>query len=424
MRRRALFLAFLFLLPSFIAAQTVVSMKIDGNINPVAAQFIHRGIETARDQNAQCLLIQLNTPGGLLKSTRMIVGDMLASPVPVVVYVAPDGARAGSAGVFITLAAHIAAMSPGTNIGAAHPVGTQGQVDKVMDEKITNDAAAFIRTIAGNRKRNVEWAEEAVRKSISVTANEALRNNVIDLVAGNEQELLNRIDGRTIEMASGTTTLHTKNVRVTSLEMSLGERILDVLSDPDMAYILLMLGLYGLLFELYNPGAILPGVVGFISLILAFYSLQTLPVNYAGLALIIFAIILFLLEIKIVSHGLLAIGGVVALFLGSMMLIPANPSSPGLKISLSIIIISTAVSALFFLFILGMGLKAQRLKPVSGMEGLIGETGEARDDLFPFGTVWAHGEAWNAKSVSGKIGKGEKVRIVGIEGLQLQVELI
>ena len=407
-----------------MAAQTVVSMKIDGNINPVAAQFIHRGIATAREQKAQCLVVRLNTPGGLLKSTRVIAGDILASPVPVVVYVAPDGARAGSAGVFITLAAHIAAMSPGTNIGAAHPVGMRGEADKVMDEKTTNDAAAFIRTIAANRKRNVEWAEEAVRKSISVTANEALENHVIDLVAGSEKELLNRIDGRTVEIPAGATTLRTANARITSLEMSFGEKVLDVLSDPDMAYILLMLGLYGMLFELYNPGAILPGIVGVISLILAFYSLHTLPVNFAGLALIIFAVILFLLEIKIVSHGLLAIGGIVSLFLGSMMLIPADPSSPGLEISRSVIIASTIVSALFFLFVLGLGLKAQRLKPVSGSEGLIGETGEARSDLEPLGTVWAHGEVWNAKSAGGKIRKGEKVRIVGITGLQLQVELI
>jgi membrane-bound serine protease (ClpP class) len=315
-------------------------------------------------------------------------------------------------------------MSPGTNIGAAHPVGMRGEVDKVMDEKTTNDAAAFIRTIAANRKRNVEWAEEAVRKSISVTASEALENHVIDLVAGSERELLNRIDGRAVEIPSGAATLRTANAHITSLEMSFGEKVLDVLSDPDMAYILLMLGLYGLLFELYNPGAILPGIVGVISLILAFYSLHTLPVNFAGLALIIFAVVLFLLEIKIVSHGLLAIGGVVSLFLGSMMLIPANPSSPGLEISRSVIIVSTIVSALFFLFVLGLGLKAQRLKPVSGSEGLIGETGEARSDLEPLGTVWAHGEVWNAKSAGGKIRKGEKVRIVGITGLQLQVELI
>jgi membrane-bound serine protease (ClpP class) len=418
------FLGLLLFLPSLLVAQTVVSMKLEGNINPVAAQFIHQGIETARNKKAECLVIALNTPGGLLKSTRIIVSDILESPVPVVVFVAPSGADAGSAGVFITLAAHIAAMAPGTNIGAAHPVGLQGMGDSIMNEKITNDAAAFMRTITERRKRNSEWAEEAVRKSLSITANEALDKKVIDLIATNTQDLLSRIDGRNVEMTSGTVTLRTKNARITSFEMSTGEKLLDVLSDPNIAYVLLLLGLYGILFELYNPGAILPGIVGFISLILAFYSLNALPINFAGLALIIFGVVLFLLEIKIASHGLLTIGGVIALFLGSLMLIRSDPSSPGVKISYTVVIISTLVSTLFFLFIVGMGLKAQRLKPVSGIDGLVGETGESLEELNPYGTIRVHGETWNAESASGKIDKGKKVRVVGIAGLQLQVELI
>ncbi|PSL28109.1 NfeD family protein [Chitinophaga ginsengisoli] len=420
-----IFSLLLFLLsPLLLAAQTVVLIKIDGSINPVTAQFIHRGIETALRRKAECLLIELNTPGGLLKSTRVIVGDMLESPIPIVVYVAPAGAHAGSAGVFITLAAHVAAMAPGTNIGAAHPVGLHTESDTIMNEKVTNDAVAFIRTIAERRKRNEEWAEETVRKSVSITANQALEMKVIDLIAINAQELLSHIDGKSVEVASGAAILHTKNARIQPLEMGVDEKILDVLCDPNIAYILILLGLYGVLFELYNPGAILPGIVGVISLILAFYSLHTLPINFAGLALILFGVVLFLLEIKITSHGLLTLGGVTSLFLGSMMLIRVSPSAPGIRISESIIIVSTLVSALFFLFVLGMGLKAQRLKRVSGIDGLIGESGVSLEELNPYGTARVHGEIWNTKSVSGRIDKDKKVRVVGIKGLQLQVELI
>ncbi|NML38783.1 nodulation protein NfeD [Chitinophaga sp. G-6-1-13] len=423
MNHRIFSLALSLLSPLLLAAQTVVLIKIDGSINPVTAQFIHRGIETAQRSKAECLLIELNTPGGLLKSTRVIVSDMLESPVPTVVYVAPAGAQAGSAGVFITLAAHVAAMAPGTNIGAAHPVGLQAESDSIMNKKVTNDAVAFIRTIAERRKRNVEWAEKAVRNSVSITANQALDMKVIDLTAVNTAALLNHIDGKSVEIASGAVTLHTKNAHIQPLEMGVDEKILDVLCDPNIAYILLLLGLYGILFELYNPGAILPGIVGIISLILAFYSLHTLPINFAGLALIIFGIVLFLLEIKITSHGLLTLGGVLSLFLGSMMLVRVNPAAPGIRISENIIIISTIVSALFFLFVLGMGLKAQRLKPVSGIDGLIGENGVSLEELDPYGTARVHGEIWNTKSISGKIDKGKKVRVVGIKGLQLQVEL-
>lgn len=424
MNQRIAILFFHLFLPLLLAAQTVVVAKLDGNINPVAAQFIHRAIATAVSQKAECLIIQLNTPGGLLKSTRVIVSDIFDAPIPVVVYVTPGGAHAGSAGVFITLAAHIAAMTPGTNIGAAHPVGLRIEGDSVMNEKATNDAVAFVRTIAENRKRNTEWAGLAVRKSFSITATEALESNVIDLIAANTQDLLDSIDGRAITLASGTATIHTKNARIETMEMRAVEKLLDAISDPNIAYILLLMGLFGILFELYNPGAILPGIVGVISIILSFYSLHSLPVNYAGLALIVFAVILFLLEIKIISHGLLAIGGIVSLFLGSIMLIPVTPSTAGLQISRTIIVISTIVSALFFIFILGMGLKAQRLKPVSGVDGMIGESGETLDDLTPYGRVRLHGETWNAKSVNKEIEKGAQVRVVGIEGLQLHVEPI
>ena len=404
--------------------QNVLTITIDGSINPASAEYIERGIKKAEAENAQCLVIQLNTPGGLLKSTRVIVSNILESNVPVVVYVSPSGAHAGSAGVFLTLAAHIAAMAPGTNIGAAHPVDLQGSIDTIMNEKSTNDAVAFIKSIAGKRKRNLEWAEDAVRKSIAITEAEALENNVIDLVAVNLKELLTKIDGKNIELNTRTATLHTKDVQPIAVNMSALEKFLNLLSDPNIAYILLMLGFYGIMFELYNPGAILPGIVGVISLILAFYSMHTLPVNYAGLALIIFAIILFILELKLATHGVLAIGGVVSLLLGSFMLIQSNSSLEFVKISRSVIIATVVISSLFFLFIIGLGLKAQRAKPVTGIEGLAGENGETMELLDPFGFVRVHGEMWKAESVSGKIEKGTKVRIVRIENLKLFVQPI
>lgn len=424
MRHLSLYFALLFFLPLSLAAQTVVSIKIDGTINPVTAQFIQRAIVAARDKKAECLLIELNTPGGLLKSTRVIVSELLGAQVPVIVYVAPGGAHAGSAGVFITMAAHIAAMAPGTNIGAAHPVGMQGRPDSIMNEKTTNDAAAFIRTIAQQRNRNWEWAEEAVRKSVSVSAQDALEKKIVDLIAPNAQALLAQIDGKQVAMAGRTVTLHTKEAVLTPLEMGFMEKMLDLISDPNIAYVLLLLGMYGVLFELYTPGAILPGIVGVICLVLAFYSLHTLPLNYAGLALIIFGVILFLLEIKVVSHGLLAIGGAISLIMGSLMLIRTDSALEVVRISRSIIISATAITTLFFLFVIGLGLRAQRAKPVTGVEGIVGETGMSLNALDPVGTVWVHGEAWNARAVVGKIGKDVKVRVVGIQDLQLQVEAV
>jgi membrane-bound serine protease (ClpP class) len=413
----------LFFLLSFpAAAQKVVTIKIDGAINPAAAEFIHNGIQHAQSSEAACLVIHLNTPGGLLKSTRVIVSDILESKVPVVVYVSPGGAQAASAGVFVTMAAHVAAMAPGTNIGAAHPVSLEGQQDSIMMEKATNDAAAFIRSIAEKRKRNLQWAEEAVRKSLSITENEAVEKKVVDFVAKDLTQLLEKLDGMVIETAAGTDTLRTKNATIEQIEMGWSERLLDILSDPNIAYILFMLGVYGLLFELYNPGSILPGVVGVISLILAFYSLHTLPVNYAGLALILFAIILFIAEIKVVSHGMLTVGGVISLLLGSMMLIRSESALEFIEISWSLILATVALTVLFFMFVIGLGLKAQTRKPTTGTEGLIGEIGEALTTLSPKGQVRVHGELWNAESTSGKIAKGEKVKVVAVDNLSLRVE--
>jgi len=412
------------LFPSIVFAQKVISIKVDGTINPATADFIHGGIKKAATEKASCLLIHLNTPGGLLKSTRVIVSDILNSPVPVIVYVSPGGAHAGSAGVFITMAAHIAAMAPGTNIGAAHPVALQAVMDSTMNEKTTNDAAAFIRSIAEKRKRNVEWAENAVRKSHSYSETEALEYSVIDFIARDDEELLNIVHGKQVAINSGLINLQTKGAKIESLEMTFIGKLLDTISDPNIAYILFLLGMYGLLFELYSPGAILPGIVGVISLILAFYSMHSLPVNYAGLALIIFAIILFLLEIKIVSHGLLAIGGIVSLLLGSMMLIRSDSGLDMARISRGVIYAATAVSALFFLFVLSFGIRAQRSKVVTGIEAMIGNTGEVIEILNPTGTVRVNGEIWNAESLSGAITRGEKVRIKEMRNLKLYVEPI
>jgi len=402
----------------------VVVISIDGSINPSSTEYINSGIKRARERNAECLIIKLNTPGGLLKSTRMIVTDILDSEIPVVVFVYPGGSQAASAGVFITLAGHIAAMAPGTNIGAAHPVTLQGEQDSIMNEKATNDAAAFIRTISEKRARNIRWAEDAVRKSLSITETEALKERVIDIIAISVQDLLEKIHGKEISLFSGNKVLDTKNAGVINIEMNFKQKILDLLSDPNIAYILLMIGIYGIMFELYNPGAVFPGVIGGISLIVAFYSLHTLPVNYAGLALIIFAVILFILEIKVVSHGLLTIGGIISLILGSIMLINTETTLEVFKISWQVILVIVILTAAFFIFAIGFGIKAQSRKPATGTEGIIGEIGETISDLVPEGQVRIHGELWNAESIDGPVSKGTKVKVTQISNLKLIVSKI
>jgi membrane-bound serine protease (ClpP class) len=408
-----------------IFAQTnkVVVLTADCAIHPACADYLHAGIETAVEEGAECVVIKLNTPGGLLKSTRVIVSEFLESNVPIVVYVSPSGAQAASAGVFITMAAHIAAMAPGTNIGAAHPV-TMGIQDSVMIEKATNDAAAFIRTISEKRNRNVQWAEDAVRKSLSITENEALKENVIDTIANDVIELLELIDGMEIETVAGMKILNTRDAELVRIGMTASQKLLSILSDPNLAYILLMFGIYGLFFELYNPGAIFPGVFGGICLILAFYSMHSLPVNYAGLALILFAVILFILEIKVVSHGILSIGGVVSLFLGSIMLIDTESFLDAMDISIELIILIVALTTAFFLFAITFGIKAQRKKVATGNEGIVGEKGVAISNLNPVGEVRVHGEIWSCESVDGNIKKGSAVSIIGIENLTLKVKRV
>lgn len=421
-KRFLTFLAVILLLPSFLFAQKVISINVNEGINPSTAEFIHLGIEKAQKENAECLIINLNTPGGLLTSTREIVTNIMQSSVPVIVYVSPTGAHAGSAGVFITLSANIAAMAPGTNIGAAHPVDMQGKSDAVLNEKIVNDAAAFIRTIAEKRNRNVQWAEDAVRTSVAITEQEALEKNVINVIAVTEKDLLTQVDGKQIQLENGSKILHTKNATVETLEMGFFQKVLSRISDPNIAYIIMMLGFYGLLFELFSPGAIFPGIIGVICLILAFYSMSSMPVNYAGLALIIFGIILFLLEIKVISHGMLAIGGTLSVLLGSMILFRSSPVENFVSLSWSVIFSVTAFSVLFFLFIVTMGLRAQRAKPVSGENAMIGQTAITLTPLDPRGQVALMGEIWNAISLLQKIDIDEKVIVKEVKELTLYVQ--
>jgi len=423
MRTLSLFLGSLLLFSSLAPSQTVHVITIDGSINPASAQFIHQSLKNAEDDRAECLIIRLNTPGGLLKSTRDIVSDILTARIPVVVYVSPSGAQSASAGTFITLAAHIAAMAPGTNIGAAHPVGFGGSGgDSIMNEKATNDAAAFIKSISEKRSRNVRWAENAVRRSTSITENEALRDSVIDLISPTVSDLVQTLDRKEVDLDGQKRILHTGTATIVEESMGFKFKILDLLSDPNVAYVLFLLGIYGLMFELYNPGAILPGVVGVICMILAFYSLATLPVNYAGVALILFGILLFVLELKITSYGLLTVGGTICLVLGSIMLINTESSLEFISLSWSVIIPSVVFTVLFFAFAIGMGVRAQRRKPVTGVEGIIGEIGEAITDLNPDGHVRVHGELWSATSIEGKLKKGTHVVVEALENLRLTVK--
>ncbi len=403
------------------AEPTPVSLiHIDGVINPVTMRLIELAIDRAQAQRSQALIIELDTPGGLERSMRGIVQRMLNAELPVIVYVAPTGARAASAGVFITIAAHVAAMAPATNIGAAHPVALGGGVDKESMKKIENDAAAFIRTVALERGRNAEWAEKAVRQSVSITEREALQLKVIDLIADSVPQLLDKIDGRTVKTAKGVRTLATRGAPVKPIEIGFRDRVLNVITDPNVAYILMMLGTIGLLAELYNPGAIFPGVIGAISIILAFFAFQSLPINYAGLLLILLGLILLIAELKFISHGVLAIGGVVAMGLGSLMLFDA-PEASGLRLSWWVIVTSVGATAGLFLFVITAGVRAFARRPLLGASGLVGETAVARGPLAPEGQVAVHGEIWRAVIEGGSVEDGAVVRVVDVQGLTLRV---
>jgi membrane-bound serine protease (ClpP class) len=402
-------------------AETVTTLEIDGVISPITVRLVSTAIERARADGAAALVILLDTPGGLERSMRSIVRDMLNSPVPVIVYVSPTGARAASAGAFITLAAHVAAMAPATNIGAAHPVAAGGgTVDKESMRKIENDAAAFIRSVARERGRNQDWAEKAVRSSVSATEQEALKLGIIDLVAPSLPDLLAKVDGRQVKTVQGAVALRTRGATVQPFAVGWRDRFLALITDPNIAYILLMLGMLGLFFELANPGVILPGVIGGISLILAFFAFQSLPINWAGVLLILFGIVLLIAEIKVVSHGVLTIGGVIAILLGSMMLV--NTTEFPVRVSWTVIVPVVALTAAIFVFAVSAGVRAQMQRPTTGTAGLLHEVGVARTPLDPEGQVVVRGELWTAVADVSGILAGERVRVVAVEGLRLRVE--
>jgi membrane-bound serine protease (ClpP class) len=400
----------------------VAVMELEGAITPVTVRLVSVAVDKAQAEHAQALVLLLDTPGGLERSMRSICQTILNSEVPVIVYVAPTGARAASAGVFITMAAHVAAMAPATNIGAAHPVTVGGGTgDKEMMKKVENDAAAFVRSIATERGRNVEWAERAVRSSVSATEREAVKLKIVDLVADSVPDLLAKVDGRTVKTAKGSVTLHTKDAPVKKIDVRFRDRFLALISDPNVAYILMMAGMLGLFFELSNPGAILPGVVGGISLILAFFAFQSLPINWAGLLLILFGVVLLIAEIKVVSHGVLTVGGVVAMLLGSMMLFDAPEAAGALRLSWWVIVPAVGSTAALVVFALSFGVRALYRTPSTGAPGMVGQMAVVRVPLAPEGQVAVQGELWHAVAQDGPIAAGEPVTIVGVDGLTLTV---
>jgi membrane-bound serine protease (ClpP class) len=408
--------------PASAAPAPVAVMEIEGAITPVTVRLVATAVERAQSERAQALILQLDTPGGLERSMRSIVQTILNAEVPVIVYVGPTGARAASAGVFITMAAHVAAMAPATNIGAAHPVTVGGGTpDKEMVKKIENDAAAFARTIAVERGRNAEWAEKAVRSSVSATEREAVKLKIVDLVAENIPDLLAKVDGKTVKTAKGSVTLQTKDAAIRKIEIRFRDRFLALITDPNVAYILMMVGVLGIFFELSNPGAILPGVLGGISLILAFFAFQSLPINWAGLLLILFGIVLLIAEIKVISHGVLTIGGVIAMLLGSMMLYDAPEAGSALRISWWVIVPAVGSTAGLVVFALSFGMRALYRTPTTGIPGMVGETAVARTPLAPDGQVAVGGELWRAVAQDGPVATGEAVTIVGVDGLTLTV---
>jgi membrane-bound serine protease (ClpP class) len=441
---------------------TVIQITVDGPISPVSADYIEKQIEAAQAEGASLLVLQLDTPGGLVTSTRQIVKALFASDIPVAVHVSPPGARAASAGVFITMAAHVAAMAPGTNIGAAHPVnvgggnplspgkeeqgeggkeqgeeeeepegesGREGEGEKqpaqgdddIMGQKVLNDTVAFARSIAERTGRNADWAERAVRESVSVTEKKALELNVIDLVAEDMEELLELMEGMVVTVSGDDITLALSGAQVVPRPMGWRHRVLASLSDPNIAYILMMLGIYGLFFELANPGVILPGVLGVVFLILAFFSFQVIPINYAGFLLIALAIVLFVLEVKVVSYGMLTMGGAAAMFLGSIMLF--ENVDPYVKLSRSLILAATIFSAGFMVMGLTLVIRTHKRKPVTGIKGMLGVEGVSTTGLSPEGKVKVHGEIWSAVC-SRVIPAGSKVRVTAVKGMMLEVEEI
>ena len=412
----------LLLLVAYSAPATadVVRVVIDGTINPVSAEYIERGLARAADQHAQAALIEIRTPGGLSDSTRDIIAKMLASPVPVIVYVYPTGSRSASAGFYILEAADIAAMAPGTNTGAAHPVLMGTTMDPVMKEKLENDSAAFIRSYVAKRGRNVEVAESAVRQSKSFTEQEALQQHLIDYVAKDHSDLLKQIDGKTVTRFDGRTlVLHTAGAQISDYQMSVKEQILSFLMDPNIAFLILMIGLAAIYAEFNHPGAIVPGVVGLIFVVLAVFALNLLPIRFAGVALILTAFILFALEAKFATHGALGVGGMAVMVLGALLLV--DGPIPQMRIR-PVTAVAVSISfGLITIFLLNIALRARRGKVVTGEKGLIGELGTAQTTVRPEGKVFVHGEIWNAYSPTGA-DPGQTVRVTAIHDLILTVE--
>ncbi len=412
-------LALLLLAPATTAAATgeVRIIEVADAIGPGVAVYIKESIAEAEDDQAVCIVIALDTPGGLASAMREIVMAILASRVPVVVYVSPSGARAASAGVMITMAADIAAMAPGTNIGAAHPVGAGGrEIDKTMSDKVVNDMVAHARSVAEQRGRNADWVEKAIRESVAVTETEALEQNIIDLVAKDMDDLIAQLDGRDVADKG---TLNLKDAPRQVVAEGLRDKVLKAISDPNIAFILFLLGAAGLYFELSNPGAILPGVIGGICLILAIFAFQMLPVNYVGILLIALAMIFFILEIKITSYGMLSVAGVVSLFLGALMLYEGD--DPNVRLSWSVLIPTVGLISAFFVAVAGLAFRAQTATALTGQRGLVGQIGVVKQALEPEGKVFVHGELWQATAGT-PIEDGRKVRITGVEGLTLTVE--
>lgn len=420
---RSKILVVLSLFAPVLASAAVLKIKVDAPIHPVTSEYVVKSLDKADREGADLVLLTLDTPGGLDTSMREIIEKIVNAKTPVAAFVGPSGSRAASAGFFIALACDVFIMAPGTSTGSAHPVGislTGQAMDKTMEEKVTHDAAAYVRTIAEKRGRNVRMAEDAVRKSLSYTEKEALDGGLIDLVAGSEEEILARLDGRTIKRFDGSARpLALAGKPVVDWPMTFRQKFLLTIANPNLAYILLMIGLLGLYFEFSHPGAILPGVLGGISLLLAAFAFQILPINYVGLGLIILAVILFILEIKVQSFGMLAVGGIAAMIIGSLMLIKAPIAE--LRTSLGFVLPVVLAVSLIVLFLLTLVFKAHRRRSMTGREGMIGETGTARTDLSPAGKVFVHGEIWEAEA-DAPVRAGEKVKVVEVlDGLRIRV---
>ncbi|MGB8889221.1 MAG: nodulation protein NfeD [Candidatus Korobacteraceae bacterium] len=406
---------------SSASANSVVKIKVDDTIQPISAEYVDRAIEHARQTNADAVLIELHTPGGLVDSTRTIIEKILASPVPVIVYVAPSGANAASAGFFILESADIAAMAPGTNTGAAHPVVLGGEkVDDVMKAKMENDAAAFMRSFVGPRGRNVQLAESAVRESKSWTDQEALQQHLIDVVARDQDDLFHQLEGRTVKRFDGKQQkLHLVGDSVDEMQMTLRQRILDFLLDPNIAFLVLAVGALALYAEFNHPGAIIPGVVGVIFILLALFALNLLPTRYASFTLIIAAFVLFILEAKFATHGVLGLGGIVLLTLGGLLLV--DGPIPQMRVNLWTALGVSVPFGAITVFLMTIAIRARHNKVVTGLQGMIGAIGQARTDIDPEGKVFVQGELWNAHSRS-RVGIGEQVVVRKVEGMELEVE--